>query len=265
MKALLQIVIILLFFIPLPLIAMTGEEASEATRHVQKGYVDSITSLKLEIFSASGKKRTKKILYKQREKSPTVSEASLMIFSPDICSKSMAILTIETENAMTKQWMFLPALRKVRAISVQSRGGSLAGSEFSYEDLAANSFGDYRFSSDAGPITYQGKKVLTYTRYPTDADSYYSKQEVIIDANTFILYKIDFYDQKKELCKTLTLENYHQIGDLLRFQKATMLNHLNKNRSVFYVTRDRINTGLSPDTFERVLLEKKIKQTQCIR
>ena len=257
--------IITLFLLPIQLIAMSGIEAAKATEQNKKGYIDSLTSLKLDIITSSGKKRTKKILYKQKEKSETLGEASLMIFSPNKCSRSMAILTIETEKEQAKQWIFLPALKKVRTLSTQTRSGSLAGSDFSYEDLAAHSFGNYRYSNDAASITYKKKKALLYTRYPKDPDSYYSRQEVIIDAKTFVLYKIDFYDQKKALFKTLTIEGYRQIDNQLRFQKATMQNHLNGNHSVFHVIDDRINTGLTPDNFERDALEKQMKQTKCIR
>ena len=161
--------------------------------------------------------------------------------------------------------MFLPALRKVRSISSDTKGGTLAGSEFSYEDLAAHSLGDYRYSADVSSVIYEGKESVKYSRYPNDPDSYYSRQDVVIDAQTFIMYKIDFYDQKNELCKTLVLDKYHQIEKTWRFKRATMHNHLNGNRSIFHVSSEQMNTGLSPDDFDRELLEKEMKKTRCIR
>jgi len=265
MKTVYSLIVITFLFLPMQLSAMTGQEAADAYAGSQIGFVDSITSLQLEIIAASGKKRIKKIIYKQKEKTAVQGKLSLMIFSPGRCSKTMAILTVASIEKKMKQWMFLPALRKVRSISSDTKGGSLAGSEFSYEDLAAHSLGDYRYSPNVSSVTYQGKEAVQYSRYPNDPDSYYSRQDVVIDTHTFIMYKIDFYDQKSDLYKTLVLDMYHQVEELWRFQRATMHNHLNGNRSIFYVSSEQMNTGLSPDDFDRELLEKEMKKTRCIR
>ncbi|MEM1396421.1 MAG: outer membrane lipoprotein-sorting protein, partial [Pseudomonadota bacterium] len=43
------------------------------------------------------------------------------------------------------QWLFLPALRRVKRISSSNKSGPFVGSEFAFEDLTANELGKYEY------------------------------------------------------------------------------------------------------------------------
>lgn len=259
------------FYIALPLTgsAISGEEAALLMEKAQKGYIDSDLFMKLETIGRSGKKRKKRIHIKQKEYvsvgDEINGEASLVIFSPNNCSKSMAILTIETNATHSKQWMFLPALKKVRTISAKSRGGTLAGSEFSYEELTSHASGNYHYEKKLETITYDGHTAWRLIRYPKEGNSNYSQQQLIIDANSYIPYQISYYDHKGELLKTLTLEGYHKAGGTMHFKRATMFNHQNKNRSVITISKDRVGTGLSSELFDPLYLQQQMVKNRCIR
>jgi hypothetical protein len=253
--------------LPSSLPAMNGWEIAKKVELAREGYGDAVTSLKLVMINSSGEKRTRKILFKQTEKAlnpdGSVCEASMMIISPSRCSKSIAILTKENKSMQAKQWMFLPALQKVRSISSATSSGTLAGSEFSYEDLSSQSMAHYRYSDTAEIIDYNGKKAWQFERYPQNGQSLYGKQVLIADSVNYCLYRIDFYDPKGALFKTLTLEGYHAVNGLQRFKAVKMVNHKNKNISIMQVLSEQLNIGLSSEAFDQNVLRDKIKRIKC--
>lgn len=269
MKSLFYLFFFIFILLPLTSFAITGKEAAFLMGKAQKGYIDSDLLIKLETIGHSGKKRRKHIHIKQKEhvsvSDGVNGEASLLIFSPKHCTKSMAVLTIETNATHIKQWMFLPALKKVRTISASSRGGTLAGSEFSYEELTSHSSNNYRYEREVETITFNGHTAWQFIRFPKGGNSQYSKQQVIIDANSHLPYQINYYDHKGELLKTLTLEDYRNIGGIMHFKRATMLNHQNNNRSVITVLKDYVGTGLSSQLFDPLYLKQEMVKNRCIR
>lgn len=269
MKLMSTLILLLFIILPQQSPALTGEEVASLNQKAQEGYVDSDVYLELETINSSGKKKRKQIHISQKEHitlSDTISgEASLIIFSPQNCAKSMAILTIESDESAIRQWMFLPALKKVRTISADSRGGALAGSEFSYEELTGHSASDYEYDAQVETITYNGHKTWQFDRYPKNKNSQYSQERVLLDSSMHLPHKIDYYDHKGGLSKTLTFEGYHDVGETRHFRSATMTNHQNKNHSVVTILEDNSNTGLSKERFDPQYLKDEMVKNRCIR
>ena len=62
-------------------------------------------------------------------------DKSLMVFDEPRDVKGTALLTHAHKQEADDQWLYLPALKRVKRISSSNRSGSFMGSEFSYEDL----------------------------------------------------------------------------------------------------------------------------------
>lgn len=54
-----------------------------------------------------------------------------------------ALLTHGHINSQDDQWLYLPALKRVKRISATARSGSFMGSEFSYEDMSSPEVEEY--------------------------------------------------------------------------------------------------------------------------
>lgn len=261
----LSIVVFIIMLLPFTLLAMSGLEIAKRVEHAREGYVDAVTSLELVIIDSSGQMRTKKVLFKQKEKAESldgsIGETSMMIISPSQCHRSVAILTKEDE---AKQWVFLPALRKIRSISSAMTSGTLAGSEFSYEDLAGQSILHYHYSESSKVIDHKGEKVWQFERYSKNEHSQYGRQVLFVDHDDHRLYQIDYYDPKGTLFKTLTFDGYHTINGLQRFKEIKMLNHKNGCVSIMKVKSEQLDSGLGSEEFDHIVLQKKMKHSRCI-
>ena len=107
------------------------------------------------------------------------------------------------------QWLFLPALARVKRISSANKSGPFVGSEFAYEDLASQEVDkyDYRFVREemCGDM-----ECFVVERIPRYEHSGYTRQVVWWDKDEYRVQRIDFYDRKDSLLKTLTYHEYQQ-------------------------------------------------------
>ena len=60
-------------------------------------------------------------------------------------------------------------------------------------------------------------------QYPVDENSGYTKRIVWVDKQEYRIQKIDFYDRKSALLKTLTFSNYQQY--LTKYWRANSQNN----------------------------------------
>lgn len=110
------------------------------------------------------------------------------------------------------QWIFLPALKRVKRISSSNQSGPFMGSEFAYEDM--NSFEVDKYTYEyLRDDHYSGKSVYVLAQYPAYENSGYSKLIVWLDQEHFRVMKINFFDRKGELMKTLVPSDYRLFED----------------------------------------------------
>ena len=72
-------------------------------------------------------------------------DKSLMVFDEPRDVKGTALLTHGHKQEADDQWLYLPALKRVKRISSSNRSGSFMGSEFSYEDLSTPEVEKYTY------------------------------------------------------------------------------------------------------------------------
>ncbi len=183
-------------------------------------------------------------------------DKSLFVFDrpPDV--QGTALLTHAHINTRDDQWLYLPALKRVKRISASRRSGSFMGSEFSYEDMTAPEVEEftYRYLRDE-PC---GKLICTVIeQIPVDENSGYSRKVVWQDTGELRARKVTLYDRKGSHLKTLTLADYRQYLD--RFWRAgqqTMVNHLTGASTVLKWTDFRFRTDLRESEFTKTALRR---------
>ena len=126
------------------------------------------------------------------------------------------------------QWLYLPALRKVRRIPAADRGDYFLGTDFSFEDMKLDgqlSAEDYEYSLLKS--AREGYYHLSATpRSEAIANELgYSRTEAIVDASNWIVVQADFWDEKGEHLKTLVAEEIAPVDGVLTRHRLRMTNH----------------------------------------
>ena len=143
------------------------------------------------------------------------------------------------------QWLFLPALKRVKRISSANKSGPFVGSEFAYEDLVSQEVDKYEYTflreEACGDL-----ECLVVERRPLYENSGYTKHIVWWDKAEYRIQRIDFYDRKDTLLKTLTYHGYREYqGKYWRADRMTMGNHQNGKSTDLLFAEWTFANGLS--------------------
>ena len=99
------------------------------------------------------------------------------------------------------------------------------GSEFAYEDLTSQEVDKYTYKWLKDERLGE-REITVIERYPAYKHSGYTRQRVWIDTDIYQAIKIEFYDRKSTLLKTLTINDFAQYANKYwRPARMEMVNH----------------------------------------
>ena len=219
------------------------------------GFGDFTAGMEMVLRDRQGRESVRQMRFKVLEVSGD-GDKSLFVFDHPRDVKGTALLTHAHINTPDDQWLYLPALKRVKRISASSRSGSFMGSEFSYEDMSPPEVEEYthRYLRDE-PC---GELTCTVTeQVPLDRKSGYSRKVVWQDTGELRTWKMELYDRKRSHLKTLTFESYRQYLDRYwRAGEQTMVNHLTGASTVLKWSEFRFRTNLDEREFTRTALRR---------
>ena len=183
-------------------------------------------------------------------------DKTLIVFDEPRDVKGTALLTFSHKTKDDDQWLYLPALKRVKRIASRNKSGPFMGSEFAYEDLASQEIEKYTYKYIRDD-ELDGTPVFVIERYPVSKYSGYKRQLVRIDKERYIPLKIEFYDRKNSLLKTLTFKGYRQYLDRYwRAEEMFMQNHQTGKSTLLTWKEYRFRTGLKDSDFTRNSLKR---------
>ncbi|MEM6639763.1 MAG: outer membrane lipoprotein-sorting protein [Pseudomonadota bacterium] len=242
-----------------PASAQTPEErgleiALEADRR-DAGFGDTKVVMEMTLRNKNGDERTRQMRSQSLEVADD-GDKSLIVFNDPADVKGTALLTFSHKEGQDDQWLFLPALKRVKRISSSNKSGPFVGSEFAYEDLSSQEVEKYTYKY-LRDEDVDGEAYFVVERYPVDKKSGYTRQVAWIDQMHYRSHKVEFYDRKKSLLKTLTSSDFERYLDKhWRPLRMEMVNHQTGKSTVLSFRDYAFKTGLSEKDFTRNSLQK---------
>ncbi len=234
---------------------LSGAEIMEKVYNRETG--DSRTSnLEMILINRHGAERVREI--KQYEKDFNEEEKKIMFFiSPaDVRNTSFMNWSYDSEQS-DDQWIFLPALNKVKRISSENKSDYFMGSDFTYDDL-----GDRILEEDEhqliGEDTVDGKEVFVVENIPVDEDDLYSRTLTYVWQDNWIGLKKEFYDREGELLKVLTVNEIEEIDGILTIIDTEMHNVQSDHRTILKTSEVEYNTEVDEDLFSERMMKRGI-------
>ncbi len=260
MRYLTMLLGILILLLPLSALGETPEErglaiAVEADVRDQ-GFGDNTAEMLMTLRNKHGQESTRKIRNKTLEMKND-GDKSLSIFDTPRDVKGTAFLTFTHKVDDDDQWLYLPALKRVKRISSRNKSGSFMGSEFAYEDIASQEIEKYNYRY-VGDEQVEGHDCFKIERIPVDKkNSGYSRQVVWMDKDEYRTWKVNYFDRKDSLLKTLTFRKYQQyLKKFWRADELFMVNHQNGKSTTLNFSNYRFQTGLSDRDFNKNSLKR---------
>ena len=219
------------------------------------GFGDFTAGLTMVLRDRHGRESVRQMRFKVLEVQGD-GDKSLFVFDQPRDVRGTALLTHAHANIQDDQWLYLPALERVKRISASTRSGSFMGSEFSYEDMSAPEVEEYTYrylrDEPCGDLT------CTVTeQFPLDGKSGYSRKVIWQDTGDLRTWKMELYDRRDSHLKTLTFAGYEIYLDrFLRAGEQTMVNHLTGASTVLHWTDFEFGAGLEDGEFTQTALRR---------
>lgn len=225
-----------------------GLEIAKAIKARDLGWGDSQGDLTMILRDRKGRE----VVREMRTKSLEVDgdgDKGLTIFDTPLDVKGTAFLSFSHIEGDDDQWLYLPALKRVKRIASRNKSGPFLGSEFAFEDLSSFEVekNTYKYLRDeaCGELT-----CYVVEMDPIDKYSGYTRVVAWIDQDHHRVHKIDFYDRRDTHLKTLTIADYKLYKDKYwRADKQSMVNHKNGKSTDIVIKNLRFDTGLTDADF----------------
>ncbi len=227
-----------------------GRAIAEEADERDYGWGDNSTTMRMVLRNRNGDESVREMRRRALEtKEAGAGDKSVIIFDAPRDVAGTSLLSHTKILDPDDQWLFLPALKRVKRISSANKSGPFVGSEFAYEDLVSQELDKYNYRF-VGEEACGDLECYVVERLPLYENSGYTKQIVWWDKDEYRVQRIDFYDRKDSLLKTLIYHGYEQyLGQYWRPSLMAMENHQNGKSTDLMFSDWTFDNGLTDGDF----------------
>ncbi|MDP2123264.1 MAG: outer membrane lipoprotein-sorting protein [Parvibaculum sp.] len=238
-----------------------GRAIAEETDRRNKGFGDTRASMRMILENAYGETSTRELRSMTLEKpNPDEGDWTLNVFDRPRDVEGTALLTHARILDPDDQWMYLPAVKRVKRISSVNKSGPFMGSEFAFEDFSSTEVGKYSYKwlrDEACPEPVADRTCHVTERFPLYEHSGYTRQIAWTDTTDYQPRKLEYYDRKNELLKTLALTDYNLHQEKFwRAHDLYMQNVVTGKSTRLTWESYEFGTGLSQNDFSTNALQR---------
>lgn len=225
----------------------------KALEHTTFGFDNAIAQLTLTLTSKRGTERVRVIEIRSLEEKGIGK--SLVRFHAPADVAGTGFLVIENEGRDDDQYLFLPALGKVKRITGSQRNQRFMGTDLTYADLESRNL------RNSKPTRLPDAKVGSNDTYviesvPADADdSQYGKTISWIHQKSFVALKVEFYDKKLKLLKVLKVKRLEKKDGQWVVMNSLIENVQSKTKTDMNIDKLDLKAKLSADDFTQRALQ----------
>lgn len=243
--------------------AAIGGEAPDGKAIMQNVYnrsagKDMKANLTMTLENSRGNTRKRSI--RQLSKTDTEVEKKLMFFlePADVRNTAFMNWSYAEPGRSDDQWIYLPALKRIKRISSSARNDYFMGSDFTYDDL-----GDRHPDEDThrvvGTDTIDGKKCFVVESVPKEKGYMYSRTITWVVDDVWIGVKKEFYDENGELLKTLQVREYGQVDGYWTVKRTWMHNVQREHSTRMELSDIEYDTGIDENMFSERTMRRGVR------
>lgn len=234
-----------------------GFDIAARSDRSDRGFGDSKAEMTMVLRNAAGQESSRTMQFTTLEvPDESVGDKSLVLFSTPRDIEGTALLSHAKMLDPDDQWLYLPALKRVKRISSRNKSGPFVGSEFAFEDFTASELNKFSY-------TYLREEMCgdlqcdVIERIPRYENSGYTKQISWVDTTDYQIRKIEFYDRRGSLLKELRLEDYRKYNDAYWRAHRLVMKNFQTNKSTDLVYGEyKFGVGLMDNDFVKGRLSR---------
>lgn len=215
---------------------------------------DQEADLTMILINRSGSERVRKIHQFLRDVGGV--EKKIMFFQAPADVRNTSFMNWSYDDGRDDdQWIYLPALKKVKRISSDSKSDYFMGSDFTYDDL-----GDRHPNKDKHRVLREeevdGEACYVVESTPRNPDYMYSRTVTWVIKDKWIGLKREFYDEDGDSLKTLRVKSFEKIGGFWIIVHSEMHNTQKNHRTVMKLEDVRVDKGVAESQFTERMMKR---------
>ncbi|MEX2962320.1 outer membrane lipoprotein-sorting protein [Microbulbifer sp. TYP-18] len=230
------------------------EIASEMIRK-DSGWIDQHVEMEMILSNRRGESSTRSLNIRRLEVEND-GDKTLTTFHYPKDIKGTSFLSYTHSLDPDDQWLYLPALKRIKRISSAYKSGPFVGSEFAYEDMTSQELERYTYKWLRDEFVGE-REAFVIERQPAYEYSGYSRQVVWLDKIMYQPLRLDYYDRKDSLLKVLNFEGYKKyLNRFWRPDKMHMENIQTGKKTSLIMTDYKFENGFTDRDFDRNALRR---------
>lgn len=234
--------------------AADARKIMEAVYH-QDTSRDSTWRAVMEVYDKKGTLRRKKFSF--RKLGSLGNSKTLVRFTepPDV--RGVGLLSINVKGTADRQWMYTPAIQRIRRIAPQEKSRRFLGTDFTHEDMAERVLDDFEYRMLSESDTIDGRKTYKIESRPVAPDrSQYKFIYLWVPQDIPYMVHAEMYDQRGQLARVFHAGALEKISGIWVAKRIEMNSPPENTKTILLIEDIRFNTGLKEDLFTQQALEK---------
>ena len=163
---------------------------------------------------------------------------TMIVFHRPASVKDTRFLSVGHSNKVPEQWIYLPALKRVKRITTSDADQSFLGTDFTYADMGATKIDQSTYSL-LREEKLKGNMCWVIETIPmASAGSDYSKKISWVSKEMLLPIYVEMFDKEGKLIKKLTTDNIEKIQGFWTPRVSKMENVQSEHSTI--LTMDKI-------------------------
>jgi len=210
---------------------------------------DAYAKMCMVLIDKRGKKRTRFLLTATKDYG-ALSKTYTRFTSPASINGT-GFLTWENEDRDDDQFLYLPALRRVRRIVSKQKTSRFVNTDYTYEDMQKRKVEkDHHRILRSEP--YNNYECWVLESIPRESDnSQYGRRVSWIVKDIYVPIKTEYYDKKNRLIKVFTARHLDKIDGIWTIVDSEMHDHNRRHRTLMNTLAIKYNRGIPDRVFTK--------------
>lgn len=238
--------------------SLTGYEIARRADEVDEGKT-SVRTATMTLTNKKGAVRTREVTMKSKDYGDAKKTVVVFTVPKDVAGVAYLMFDYPDKADGTKpdsdNWLYMPAMKKVRRISGSTRQDDFMGTDFTYEDM-----GDRGLSKDdfnlLGEETVEGAECYKVECVAKDKGEKNPRRIVWFRKDNYLMQKAEFFDRQNTLQRELSCSEISQIDGIWTTGKMFIKNVQTGHSTLLEMKNVQYNTDLSDSLFTVSAIER---------
>jgi outer membrane lipoprotein-sorting protein len=209
----------------------------------------------METVDRKGTVRKKKFTF--RRLGSLGNSKTLVRFNDPAEVRGVGLLSLNQAGGGDRQWMYTPAIQRVRRIAPQERSRNFLGTDFTNEDMAERVLDDFTYKLLGESELMDGHKCYKIEGRPVSPDrSQYSYVYLWVAQDVPYVIYAQMYDDKGQRLREYHATQLEKISGIQVAKRVEITTPAQNTRTTMIIEEVKFNTGLKEDLFTQQALEK---------